>query len=259
MDAIGPNTAKASSTSSSTRSIYWSELHTPFIPQNLSSKSRTVQWKNPVFQSTQRIAKMVKGEIPVTFTKSQIADIKIIGQVGKKFIACKLDDMLVLIDQHAADERVMLERYLGDYETKEMGDYGTSIASIRKHLSLLYRKHASSFTQFGITTKVTSSLPNLNLEITFTRPFLDLPDASTLITECLVWFDSITASPNMYSIPPPILDHFKSKACRNAIMFGDVLTMPECETLLTNLQTCDFPWQCAHGRPSMVPLISLPD
>ena len=40
-------------------------------------------------------------------------------------------------------------------------------------------------------------------------------------------------------------------------MFNDPLTRRECEELVRNLAECAFPFMCAHGRPSMVPLIEL--
>ena len=40
-------------------------------------------------------------------------------------------------------------------------------------------------------------------------------------------------------------------------MFNDVLSKEECEALVQRLATCAFPFQCAHGRPSMVPLVNL--
>lgn len=40
-------------------------------------------------------------------------------------------------------------------------------------------------------------------------------------------------------------------------MFNDVLTKEQCFQLVQNLATCAFPFQCAHGRPSMVPLVHL--
>lgn len=42
-----------------------------------------------------------------------------------------------------------------------------------------------------------------------------------------------------------------------AIMFNDELTKDECTSLVRRLATCAFPFQCAHGRPSMVPLVDL--
>jgi DNA mismatch repair protein MLH3 len=42
-----------------------------------------------------------------------------------------------------------------------------------------------------------------------------------------------------------------------AIMFNDPLTTEECLDLVRRLAACAFPFQCAHGRPSMVPLVHL--
>ena len=46
-----------------------------------------------------------------------------------------------------------------------------------------------------------------------------------------------------------------SRACRSAIMFNDSLSLEECETLVDKLARTRFPFICAHGRPSMVPLV----
>jgi len=58
--------------------------------------------------------------------------------------------------------------------------------------------------------------------------------------------------------PPAIRRILNSKACRHAIMFGDKLSHAECQKLLRRLSTCRNPFQCAHGRPSAVPLVLLP-
>lgn len=40
-------------------------------------------------------------------------------------------------------------------------------------------------------------------------------------------------------------------------MFNDPLSLEQCGSLLRRLTDCAFPFQCAHGRPSMVPLVDL--
>ena len=42
-----------------------------------------------------------------------------------------------------------------------------------------------------------------------------------------------------------------------AIMFGDKLSVEECNFLLTELQDCHAPFQCAHGRPSIAPIVEM--
>jgi DNA mismatch repair protein MLH3 len=40
-------------------------------------------------------------------------------------------------------------------------------------------------------------------------------------------------------------------------MFNDELTKEQCQTLVSRLAECKFPFQCAHGRPSLVPLVDV--
>lgn len=57
--------------------------------------------------------------------------------------------------------------------------------------------------------------------------------------------------------PPAVLRVLASKACRRAVMFGNVLTLPQSQAILDQLATCDLPFQCAHGRPTIAPLLRL--
>ena len=55
--------------------------------------------------------------------------------------------------------------------------------------------------------------------------------------------------------PPAALRVLASKACRRAIMFGDVLSLAQCQGVLSALALCEMPFQCAHGRPTVAPLV----
>ncbi|KAK0613293.1 hypothetical protein B0T14DRAFT_437119 [Immersiella caudata] len=60
-----------------------------------------------------------------------------------------------------------------------------------------------------------------------------------------------------HQCPEGILEMINSRSCRSAIMFNDVLTLEECRDLVQRVSRCAFSFQCAHGRPSMVPLVDL--
>ncbi|KAL6689861.1 hypothetical protein J3F84DRAFT_391020 [Trichoderma pleuroticola] len=62
---------------------------------------------------------------------------------------------------------------------------------------------------------------------------------------------------NFHGCPRGILELLHSRACRSAIMFNDALSTEECEQLVRRLAKCALPFQCAHGRPSLVPLVDL--
>lgn len=57
--------------------------------------------------------------------------------------------------------------------------------------------------------------------------------------------------------PAAVLRVLASKACRGAVMFGDLLDAARCKGLVSDLMSCSLPFNCAHGRPSMVPLVDL--
>jgi len=59
------------------------------------------------------------------------------------------------------------------------------------------------------------------------------------------------------SVPKAIFNILASQACRGAVKFGHELSLQQCELLISRLKRCKTPFQCAHGRPSLVPLVDL--
>ena len=58
-------------------------------------------------------------------------------------------------------------------------------------------------------------------------------------------------------LPRTLLRHIASQACRGAVMFGQSLAQEDCLQLLCGLAQCQAPFQCAHGRPSLAPLVRI--
>ena len=58
-------------------------------------------------------------------------------------------------------------------------------------------------------------------------------------------------------VPPAVRSVLASKACRRAVMFGDALDRGRMQQILNELGLCDFPFQCAHGRPTLAPVLKL--
>jgi DNA mismatch repair ATPase MutL len=105
------------------------------------------------------------------------------------------------------------------------------------------------------------------------KEFIDSIPASTSVTASVppVCGDWRTTSLYQMSRRPPALHRILClRACRGAIMFGlsaasrslpyntllgDQLDVPDCEKVIAGLKECTFPFICAHGRPSMSPLI----
>lgn len=275
-----------------------------------------------------------------------------IAQVDKKFIFARIpfnrisrdktgspetsepSSVLVLIDQHAADERCRVEELMTSYfqpfadgngcqvwkaETEVLSKpVQFELSGQDKHLLYDSRPY---FAYWGIhydveaaaptdknnkTTRSTKSkisirsLPPAILERCRTEPRLlaelirkeawRLKDENKLARPPIPtpvlpegFQDGVPGWVSLFhACPPGIVDLINSRSCRSeselyyipflplarglysdmstgAIMFNDPLNIDECSHLLDRLMRCAFPFQCAHGRPSTVPLVDLGD
>ncbi|KAH7916257.1 hypothetical protein BJ138DRAFT_1139943 [Hygrophoropsis aurantiaca] len=265
------------------------------------------------------------------FRKEDLVNAQIINQVDRKFIACLVDDTLkgdtpessdhhrehgtvngkalILIDQHAADERIRVEHFLKDicFGFLHYDQQGCSIKVLQLSppVPVLLTHHEATrlatveafrrnFDRWGIqfedlekassgdlddsqndsrdayTQVFVSSIPEVvhekllmgNELQELVKGFLakleteqlSLPEPSTLSVSDeereggLLWIKALRWCPR------ELLDLINSKACRGAIMFNDPLTLEQCQRLLKRLSDTAFPFQCAHGRPSLVPV-----
>ncbi|RHZ47518.1 putative DNA mismatch repair protein (Mlh3) [Aspergillus thermomutatus] len=231
--------------------------------------------------------------------KSHLATAGIIAQVDRKFILAKLADghssrsALVLIDQHAADERCRIERLFGEMfvdghhrvQTIRIDPIAFDIPLME---ATLFGKHADFFASWGVGYRVEQkssaraalvvvhSLPTLIAERCRVEPnlvsdmirgelwkreengrgALALSDRRTHQDE-LEGETEDTWVERLKGCPQGIIHLLNSRACRTAVMFNDALTTEECESLIGRLARCVLPFQCAHGRPSMIPVLDL--
>ena len=238
---------------------------------------------------------------PTQISKSALAVAQVISQVDKKFILISISpsQTLVLIDQHAADERIRMEALLEDINTQpplELPKPLTLTLPAKDHA--LLAKQITYFTRWGINFTTTPSPlapeavtlatsnkntkpPQPTITITSLPPAIAqrcLLDPQVLLTllRTEAWNLSFSSSSPCTSLLPPIkptslhgptaptslppqslLNLLASRACRSAIMFNDDLSLQESKTLVRRLAATKHPFQCAHGRPSMVPLVEL--
>ena len=252
-------------------------------------------------------------------SKDALRTAEVISQVDRKFILVRMaalptegntipsSDVMILVDQHAADERIQVEGLLSglcrpSQSSEHMGfrsslgfSSAVDIAILERPLQFAVSTHecthfetfAKNFAAWGILYDVSvtatlesksgksdrsdckisiTALPPAVSErckadpqvlISFLRsamwkyvesPPLPLQESSDGSTS---WVRKIATS------PLGLVDMVNSRACRSAIMFNDKLDMDECKALVTKLADCVFPFMCAHGRPSMVPIVDL--
>ena len=211
-------------------------------------------------------------------SKQSLNAAKVISQVDKKFILICVNDasnfhdgenaeLLVLVDQHAADERIRVEGLLADLKASPTSLPKPLIFEVQTREHPILCRFAPSFAALGIVYDLTAPVGKAKCKITVKALPAAIAERCRLEPQVLI--DLIRRESwkreeerdlplaNTRSLPQGLLDMLNSRACRSAVMFNDELTMEECSTLIRRLGDCAFPFQCAHGRPSMVPLVNL--
>ena len=211
-------------------------------------------------------------------SKQSLKAAKVISQVDKKFILICVNpssntkdkrdaELLVLVDQHAADERIRVEALLAELKASPTLLPSPLIFDIQAREHRLLLRLAPSFAGYGIVYDLKPPGASLKCKMIVKALPATIAERCRLEPKVLLelirseaWKceeegrDSIATTT---TCPPRLLDMLNSRACRSAIMFNDELTKEECRTLIQRLGNCAFPFQCAHGRPSMVPLVDL--
>ena len=208
-------------------------------------------------------------------SKGSLNTARVISQVDKKFIlicvngSSNTDDgdaeLLVLVDQHAADERLRVEGLLADLKASPTLLPKPLIFEVQTREQSVLSRLAPSFAALGVLYDL--STPNGGPKCKMIVKALPAAIAERCRLEPKVLIEMIRreswkceeerSSLATHTCPQGLLDMLNSRACRSAIMFNDELTKEECQTLVQRLGNCAFPFQCAHGRPSMIPLVDL--
>ncbi|XP_076098832.1 DNA mismatch repair protein Mlh3-like [Mytilus galloprovincialis] len=259
------------------------------------------EWENPVFNMpaksmpTTQISHMTRASTkahqalnPYVFDKDMLQNFKVLGQVDNKFIACSLQigessssdkEMLCLIDQHAAHERVRLETFTKEAYVVQDGEKTICYTELVSDEELTFPEQVirviTSFTEefSRIGIRFSSDKKNRDSIKLHTVPscFVQKDQSSGKIRKDTSAIKAAEVLIKEYAevlqdtrgsrgrMPNTIHKALCSQACHGAIKFGDPLTLHECEELLKSLTKCKLPFQCAHGRPSVVPLIQLGD
>ncbi|MFY9213856.1 MAG: DNA mismatch repair endonuclease MutL [Tissierellaceae bacterium] len=176
-------------------------------------------------------------------------DIKPIGQVFDTYIIVesKVDEKLIFIDQHAAHERIMYERYKKEYENEAINVQLLMVPEIieltdrelnyvRENIQV-FRDLGFDIDEFGHNSIALRAVPIL----------FGSPKTKDLFLQILDSLD--TGIKNSYETS---IQKIMKLACTNAIKGGDVIKDMEIMALIKDLKACENPYTCPHGRPTMV-------
>jgi DNA mismatch repair protein MutL len=176
--------------------------------------------------------------------------LRIVGVVGKLYVLLESDRGLVLLDQHAAHERILFEQMLNRLEQKDSAPSQKLLLPetielpprdaqfLREQLVALMRLGVG-LSEFGERTFLLDALP----------PFVKAADPRRFVFDLV---DELRAAGREVNLAR-LGEHTVAKTvCRHAVKANDPLTGPELENLVDDLRRCAMPYTCPHGRPTLI-------
>jgi DNA mismatch repair protein MutL len=182
-------------------------------------------------------------------TKPSQQQFEIIGVLSKLYVLMENANGLVLVDQHAAHERVLFEELRRRMEQQGVPTQKLLLPQtfevpprdtdwIEHNLSVLQRM-GIGIESFGPNTFKIDSLPS----------FLDVSDPGQFMRKVI---DDLKSAGNSASAMRLGEEMIAKTVCRHAVKANDPLRYPEVEKLIRDLLDCDLPYCCPHGRPTMI-------
>jgi len=174
---------------------------------------------------------------------------QIIGVLNKLYVLMENADGLVLVDQHAAHERILFEELRRRMEKQGVPTQRLLLAQtfdlpprdaewVERNMSIL-QKMGIGIESFGPNTFKIDSLP----------AFLQTSDPITFMQRVI---DDLKSASERTSPMRLGEETIAKTVCRHAVKANDPLRYLEVEKLVQDLLACDLPYCCPHGRPTMI-------
>jgi DNA mismatch repair protein MutL len=175
--------------------------------------------------------------------------LRLVGVIGRLYVVFESDRGLVLLDQHAAHERILFEQMLSRLESGEVVSQRLLLPEtielpprdatfVRSVLPVLSRMGVG-LSEFGEQTFLLDALP----------PMVKAPDARAFVIGLI---DELKAAGEGVNAMRLGEDVIAKTVCRHAVKANDPLAGPELENLVNDLRACAMPYTCPHGRPTLI-------
>ncbi|MCU0785791.1 MAG: DNA mismatch repair endonuclease MutL [Verrucomicrobia bacterium] len=176
--------------------------------------------------------------------------LRLVGVIGRLYVVLESDRGLVLLDQHAAHERILFEQMLDRLERNEQAPSQKLLLPetielsprdaqfLREQLAALARLGVG-LGEFGERTFLLDALP----------PFVKVSDSRRFVLDLVDELKAVGREVNSARLG----EHVVAKTvCRHAVKANDPLAGRELENLVEDLRRCAMPYTCPHGRPTLI-------
>jgi DNA mismatch repair protein MutL len=176
--------------------------------------------------------------------------LRLVGVVGRLYVLLESDRGLVLLDQHAAHERILYEQMLNRLEQNNFAPSQKLLlpetielpprdANFLREQLVVLTKLGVGLSEFGERTFLLDALP----------PFVKAADPRRFVFDLV---DELRAAGREVNLAR-LGEHTVAKTvCRHAVKANDPLGGAELENLVEDLRRCAMPYTCPHGRPTLI-------
>lgn len=174
---------------------------------------------------------------------------KIIGQLFDTYWLVEFDDKLFIVDQHAAHEKVLFERFRRQFAQKEFPSQTISppiVISLSMREIHALEQYMEHFTKLGF---VIEPFGGSEYNVCGIPSNLYRLDPKAVLIEML---DNLTEGLNENQTPELLWDKLATMACKAAVKGNNRLSIAEMETLMKELMKLENPYHCPHGRPTII-------
>ena len=237
----------------------WSQIPAPVIPatepphieaassQTPASEIPTAPQSSPPPQAAFAHSDFTASAAPAQPRPAQ--DFKFIGVLGRLYILMENAGGLVLVDQHAAHERILFEEM-----RRRMEGQGVPTQRLLLPITLQVApkdadwliENLDALTRTGIGLE---PFGPCTFKIDALPQFLGASDSPQLLRDII---DELRETSQQISKLRLGEDMIAKTVCRHAVKANDILREPECLRLVQDLLACDLPYCCPHGRPTMI-------
>ena len=174
---------------------------------------------------------------------------RVLGQVGGLYVVLETDEGLVLMDPHAAHERVLYERFMHEIINNDVKSQGLlvpehvdlspqDLKNVQHNFDLL-RNMGFGISEFGGDSVLVDALPSC----------LGNPSAVSLLGQVAHRLEQVGKKGGVERFAE---ERIAQAACKAAVKANDFLKLKEIEQLVVDLAKADMPYTCPHGRPTIV-------
>ena len=176
--------------------------------------------------------------------------LRMLGVVGRLYVVFESDRGLVLLDQHAAHERILFEQMMTRIESNvaapsqklllpETVELPPRDAQFLRDQLVILTRLGVGLSEFGERTFLLDALP----------PFVKVPDVRRFVFDLV---DELRAAGREVNLAR-LGEHTIAKTvCRHSVKANDPLGEPELKNLVEDLRRCAMPYTCPHGRPTLI-------